>query len=93
MLRNYNFCRLLWTGKCFPDYNVIKIIPDVYNRIDKLESTLASHIKLSNFIPYIQIHEYEMLYFADLDNFINADAELNKIHNEFITVNTQKSNP
>src|SRR6185437_1664384 len=47
-----------------------------YNRIEKLEHTMASHIKLSNFIPYIQIHEYEMLYFADLDNFINVDAEL-----------------
>jgi len=77
----------------FPDYRVIQTIPNVYNRIEKLESTIASHIQLSNFIPYIQIHEYEMFYFADLDNFINLDAELNKIYNEFIAVNTQTDNP
>src|SRR6185437_13240702 len=63
-------------GNDFPDYSVTQTIPDIYNRIEKLEHTMASHIKLSNFIPYIQIHEYEMLYFADLDNFINVDAEL-----------------
>ena len=38
-----------------------------YDRVDYLEKAMAMDINNSRFIPYIQLHEFEALLFADID--------------------------
>lgn len=38
-----------------------------YDRVDYLEKAMAGDINNSRFIPYIQLHEFEAVLFADID--------------------------
>lgn len=50
----------------FPGYSESKNIQDVRIRINHLEESFASDINRSNFIPYLQLHEFEALLFTDI---------------------------
>lgn len=50
----------------FPGYSESKNIQDVRIRIKHLEESFASDINRSNFIPYLQLHEFEALLFTDI---------------------------
>lgn len=50
----------------FPGYYESKNIQDVRIRIKHLEESFASDINRSNFIPYLQLHEFEALLFTDI---------------------------
>jgi hypothetical protein len=49
---------------------------DIYNTVKMLEQDISQiNISASNLVPYIQIHEYEMIYFADMSTFVKANIE------------------
>lgn len=50
-----------------PYADKIQQIKDPYKKIAELEDAVAREIGLSNFIPYIQLHEFEAFIFADLE--------------------------
>ena len=43
-------------------------------QVAALEATLAASVGQPNFIPYLQLHEYEALLFSDLNAFAYADV-------------------
>lgn len=51
----------------FPGYADIACLKNPYERVRQLETALVSNIddRQSRFIPYIQLHEFEVLIFAD----------------------------
>ncbi|KAA6351716.1 hypothetical protein EZS27_000987 [termite gut metagenome] len=51
----------------FPCYAETSKTSDCYKRIQTLERSFANDINNCNFIPYIQIHEFEALVFCGLD--------------------------
>jgi hypothetical protein len=53
-----------------PYTNQIQNIPDPYQRIAALEVAIAQDINHLNFIPYVQLHEFEALLLVDPDKLI-----------------------
>ena len=51
----------------FPEYDRAKKISDPYQRVMFLEMAMKDDINDWRFIPYIQLHEYEALLFAEPD--------------------------
>ncbi len=49
----------------FPGFAEAKRLPDPYQRTHALEVALQQDINHPHFIPYIQLHEFEALIFAD----------------------------
>lgn len=50
----------------FPDYKKIDNIQDPYEKIKFLEKSFAEDIASDRFLPYIQLHEIEALFFANI---------------------------
>ena len=50
----------------FPEFCDTKNISDAYSKVNKIEESLAADIGWKNFIPYIQLHEFEALLFCDI---------------------------
>ena len=50
----------------FPGYEAAKAIGEPYARVAALETAFAEAINDSRFIPYIQLHEFELCSFAVL---------------------------
>lgn len=82
--------------KDFPKYEKAQSIVDKPNRLSFLENAIVEDLeiekkqKLTNLIPYIQLHEFEALVFSSLDVikslYSNADAkfeELEEIMNAY----------
>jgi len=67
----------------FPQYQEIinnKSL-DIYEKIEQFEKQMELDIQNDcnqRFIPYIQLHEFEALYFADLDRFLEIDPIWNE---------------
>ena len=59
----------------FPFYQqVLEHSSDPYGQVAKLESIISHAVgNPGRFIPYIQLHEFEALYFADYMRFLNID--------------------
>jgi hypothetical protein len=55
--------------KTFPNYETYIDEKDKYKKVDALEKAFKNDIKQNNFIPYIQLHEFETLLFSDLNKF------------------------
>ncbi len=64
----------------FPGYAIAQQQSDPYQRVDLLERALAADLNYSNFIPYIQLYEFETLLFADAEQFdwefLESEAEI-----------------
>jgi hypothetical protein len=54
----------------FPGYAQCKGIPDPLHRVIQLEQHIGVDIGDQRFIPYIQLHEFETLLFADVSAFL-----------------------
>ena len=74
----------------FPGYTESQRITDVYQKISFLEKSFQDDIGDSRFIPYIQLHEFETLIFAnpqELDweylEHDNAIEELKRVANSY----------
>ena len=50
----------------FPAYHEAKRQSDPYQKVALLEKALAEELDYSRFMPYIQLHEFEALLFADI---------------------------
>lgn len=57
----------------FPGYIDAQKTVDAYDKVGKIESSFAGDLGGMNFIPYIQLHEFEALCFCDI-------AQLKKIY-------------
>lgn len=51
----------------FPGMENIREIIDPYEKVAILEKKLDEDLALENFIPYIQLHEFEALLFSDIE--------------------------
>jgi len=64
----------------FPDYAIAQQQSNPYQRVNLLERALAADLNYSNFIPYIQLYEFETLLFADVRQFdwefLESEAEI-----------------
>jgi hypothetical protein len=81
-------------GKDFPNYDKIMRLIDSYEQVDGLENSISNHFNNDmRIIPYIQLHEYETLYFADLDNFLRTDPQLFLNKASFEKIRAENSNP
>ena len=49
-----------------PGYAAAQVLADPYQRVDHLERALSNDIQRANFAPYLQLHEFEALVFADV---------------------------
>ncbi len=77
----------------FPKYEEAKKIADVGTRIQFLEESCFNDIADSRFIPYIQLHEFEGLLFADTRGFDLFTDLPNANKNELIEIVTSSPNP
>lgn len=50
----------------FPGWEESKRVPDPYEKVAVLEEALARDIGDRRFVPYVQLHEFEALLFADI---------------------------
>ena len=64
----------------FPFYaQVLEHSSDPYRQVAKLESILSHTVgEHKRFIPYLQLHEFEALYFADYERFLKIDPSWSK---------------
>ncbi|SPY35059.1 Uncharacterised protein [Porphyromonas cangingivalis] len=59
--------------KDFPGYEKAENCQDCYNKVKILEEAFRDDIQNPQFIPYIQLHEFEALVFCGLDYFTDED--------------------
>lgn len=71
-------------GNDFPCYNQLGTISDIYQKIAQLETDLQ--LIHASIIPYVQLHEYETIYFADIGGFVNSDYNLTTINQDLINI-------
>jgi len=55
--------------KTFPNYKIYKNEKNKYNKVEALEREFKNDINQNNFLPYIQLHEFETLLLSDLSKF------------------------
>lgn len=78
------FLDLYGLASDFPQFSESKNTSNVHDRIQKLESALAeaiiSHVgcRTERFIPHIQPHELEGLFFSDVNALIRAEPDWKK---------------
>ena len=53
----------------FPGYQDAGSQPNLYKRIELVEDAFQNDLEAKNFIPYLQLHEFEALLFSDLEKF------------------------
>ncbi len=63
----------------FPGYDEAKKKGDPYKQVSHLQQKLKEDLGIENFIPYIQLHEFEALLFSNI-NKIDACMELYSVH-------------
>ncbi len=61
----HDHVRPVQTATDFPGYAEAARAPDPYARVGILEAALGEAVGDERFIPYIQLHEFEALLFAD----------------------------
>lgn len=71
-------------GNDFPNYNQLTAITDIYQKITQLETDLQ--LIDDRIIPYIQLHEFETVYFADISGFVSSDSNLIEINQDLINI-------
>ena len=91
----------------FPLYEqIVEHSSDPYKQVSRLEDILAHAVgNHKRFIPYIQLHEFEALYFADYERFLQIDPDwsrrqkikimqiVNKYHNPELINNSYATAP
>ncbi len=79
--------------KDFPGYDAAMRQADPYSRVTQLENALAEDIGDHRFIPYIQLHEFEALIFADPQQLEWEYLEHDKQIGNLIRITKQQKNP
>ena len=60
----------------YPDFNKTTSMKNPYEIVSTLEDGIYEALQFSRLIPYIQLHEFEMLYFSKIDKFIATDEKM-----------------
>ena len=76
----------------FPDYENTHSCNDPYKKVKKLEEAFQKNINDHRFIPYIQLHEFETLIFADLPKMECEYIDYQKQISNLIKVVQQEDN-
>lgn len=79
----------------FPGYSDSCKISDFYKKVEFIEKSFAEDIDDKRFIPYIQLHEYEALFFSDI-NTVHEILSINNPErslNELEKILRKESNP
>lgn len=67
----------------FPGLAVTQGMNDLYQKVDFIEKELAQDIKADNFIPYIQLHEFEALLLSEPKKlgvyYLDREKEINTL--------------
>lgn len=70
----------------FPNHDTCQLIQDKYKQIEYLEESFKKDIGVQNFIPYIQLHEFESLLLHDIqkiaDEFFDISVNVKKFQEE-----------
>jgi hypothetical protein len=76
----------------FPGYQESLSFNEPYKKVERIEQALALDINHPNFIPYIQLHEFEALLFSDISALCmvcnlnkTTKTDLQTIRNSFVT--------
>jgi hypothetical protein len=84
----------------FPGYTALRAVPSPLDRVIALESAFADDIDSPRFVPYLQLHEFEALIFADpshlLDEFpaqTGAVARLREVASRFASPELMDDTP
>ncbi len=56
----------------FPGYEESRRIPELFRRVEYLETCFSEDVDDRRFVPYLQLHEFEALLFADASKFVFA---------------------
>ncbi|MFP6562359.1 DUF4276 family protein [Paraburkholderia sp. B3] len=59
----------------YPGVNAWNNAGNAVNQVALLENTLKNSVAKQNFLPYLQLHEFEALLFSDLDAFAYCDVD------------------
>lgn len=54
----------------FPRWQEIMAMEDRYKRVSEMEKAFAADVQIEDFIPYIQLHEFEALVFCGLEHLL-----------------------
>ena len=71
----------------FPGFAQVNNFGDPYQKVMRLEESLAADIADPRFVPYIQLHEFEGLLFSDVQA---LDAILKGQHNRSLLTRLQQ---
>ncbi len=75
----------------FPKFDEISRFSDKYELVKHLEDGLGEDINIDNFIPYIQLHEFESLLLHDIqkiaDEFFDISVDARKFEEEIAQYN------
>ena len=87
----------------FPEYDKISFIKDPIEKVTKIEQAFHNDINEKNFIPYIQLHEFEALLYCDVNkiddilrlnhNSKSMNKQLQLIVNQFNSPEEINDNP
>jgi hypothetical protein len=77
----------------FPDFATAGRRMPPYERVEKLERALASRIGHRQFVPYIQLHEFEALIFADPQKLDAEFLERKDGVRNLVRIATEAGNP
>jgi Domain of unknown function (DUF4276) len=79
-----------------PYTSQIQAIADPYQRIAALENAIAQNINHKNFIPYVQLHEFEAFLLVDPDRLItmypDAKSSINNLKKDIGTTQPEEVN-
>ena len=80
----------------FPGYSDAQRINDPYQKVERLEISLAEDIGDHRFIPYIQLHEFEAMIFVDPSKlsleYPNSENKIELLKN-VLNENSVRNNP
>lgn len=78
----------------FPGYEEARSANDAYRKVQKIEEEFDKDMNMSQFIPYIQLHEFEALLFCDIEKlkeqYPNSKTEIKSLES---VLNDYQGNP
>ena len=77
----------------FPGFSEAQKLSDKYDQVEAIENALRKDISSRRFIPYIQLHEFEALIFADPQALGNIYFEHEKGIEQLIGISRSFGNP
>lgn len=77
----------------FPGYAAATTLNDPYMKVEAIENALKSDINDSRFLPYIQLHEFEALLFADIQKISGLFSDNGRAIANLADISKKNTNP